>query len=320
MISTAAQVRTRVLALLDDPNQATFTDSIILQGFGEAVDALQGAFVFYEIPRSKVVTTYNVSPYTTMFSPADAGITDMGEVIELREKMLGSSDPYTHIWEWDDLPQRPQTTTLGDWEWRGDNFWFVGATQPRTVWISYFSTIEQPTAMNTTPTQADGDLTFLSKYTAGIIGPRKGYDEMAAGYMRSAVGPRYDEGVIGGELFRFCQPMVRSRQRVQVAPRPYSVIARRSAWRRNFYVAANQPAGVGTAPAQFSSANGTITGTLDGTNATFYLSYPVASAQIFRNGVLMTQPGDVIFGTNQLVFQAGQIPESTDIITAEGWV
>ncbi len=319
MIATSDQVKTRVLALLDDPNQAVFSDSIILQGFGEAVDSLQQAMVFYEIPRTKVVVTYNVAPYVTNFSPADAGITDMGEVIELREKQQGSSDPYTHIWEWDDLPQRPQATVLGDWEWRGDDFWFVGATLPRTVWISYFTTIEQPTSMGSTPTQADGDLTFLSKYTAGIIGPRKGYDEISAGYMRSAVGPRYDEGIIGGELFRFCQPMVRSRQRVQVAPRPYSCIARRQQWRRNFYVAANQPAGVSTAPVQFSTATGTITGTLDGTNDTFYLSYPVSSCNVYRNGVLMTQPLDVVFGANQLVFSAGQIPLVDDVLTAEGW-
>ncbi len=319
MISTSAQVKTRVLALLDDPNQAVFLDSIILQGLGQAVDALQGAMVFYEIPRSKVVTTYNVAPYTTNFSPADAGITDMGEVIELREKQLGSSSPYTHIWEWDDLPQRPEATVLGDWEWRGDNFWFVGATLPRTVWISYFSTIEQPTQLNSTPTQADGDLTFLSLFTAGIIGPRKGYDEISAGYMRSAVGPRYDEGIIGGELFRFCQPMVRSRQRVQVAPRPYSCIARRQQWRRNFFVAANQPAGVGTAPVQFSSLTGTVTGTIDGVNNTFYLSYPVTTANIYLGGILMANGVDVAFGANQMVFQPGQIPQPGNVITVEGW-
>lgn len=319
MISTYAQVRTRVLALLDDPNGAVFTDQIILQAVGEAVDALQGAFVFYEIPRCKTIVTYNIPPNTTMFSPADAGITDLGEVIELREKALGSSDPYTHIWEWDDLPQRPQATCLGDWEWRGDNFWFVGATLPRTVWISYFSTIEQPTVLNG-PTQADGDLTFLSKFAAGVAGPRKGYDEIAAGYMRSAVGPRYDEGIIGGNLFLLCQPMVRSRQRVQVAPRPYSVIARRKQWRRNVYIAANQPAGVGTAPIQFSSETGTVLGAIDGSNNTFYITFPVAEAVVFRSGVRMTQPTDVVFGANQLVFQPGQIPQIADVITVDGWM
>lgn len=320
MISTFAQVKDRILALADNPSGNVFTDAILLQGVGEAVDALQQAFVFYEIPRCKTITTYNIGPNVTNFSPADAGIADMGEVIELREKATGSTLPYTHIWECDDLPQRPQEQILGNWEWRGDDFWFVGATTPRTIWISYFATTEQPTALNGNPTPADGDLTFLSKYAAGVILPRKGYPEDAAVYMKSAVGSRYDEGIIGGELFRLCQPMVRSRQRVQVAPRPYSVIARRKQWRRNVYIAANQPAGVGTAPIQFSSETGTVLGAIDGSNNTFYITFPVAEAVVFRSGVRMTQPTDVVFGANQLVFQPGQIPQIADVITVDGWM
>jgi hypothetical protein len=138
--------------------------------------------------------------------------------------------------------------------------------------------------------------------------------------MKSAVGSRYDDGVIGGELFRLCQPMVRSRQRVQVAPRPYSVIARRRQWRRNLYVAANQPAGVATAPALFSYVAGTITGTLDGVNDTFYLSYPVSSVVVTLNGSTLTPLQHYIFGTNQLVFISPYIPQPGADIMVEGWI
>lgn len=318
MICTYDQVRTRVLNLLDDPNQATFKDPIVLAGIGEAVDALQQAFVFYEIPRSKVVTTYDLPVGVTNFSPADAGITDMGEVIELREKTTGSSDPYAHIWECDDLPQRPQTQVLGNWEWRGDDFWFVGATSARTVWISYFSTIEQPNTIDGSPTQADGDLTFLSKYTAGVIGPRKGYDEIAAGYMKSAVGSRYDDGIIGGELFRLCQPMVRSRQRVQVAPRPYSVIRRRQQWRRNVYIAA-QGGGTGNFN-QYSTFAGNLTGAIDGTNAQFFLSTPVSSAIVTLNGVTLTLGLHYTLSANSLLFLSPYIPQPGAEILVDGWL
>ncbi len=325
MIATYSQLRTRVLALLDDPLQAVFLDPILLQGMGEAVDALQQAFVFYEIPVSKKIVTYAINAGVTNFSPADAGITDCGEIIELREKMTGSSDPYTHIWECDDLPQRPQTQILGNWEWRGDDFWFVGATSARTVWISYFSTIEQPTAIDSSPTPADGDLTFLSKYAAGVTGPRKGYDEISAVYMKSAVGSRYDEGIIGGELFRLCQPMVRSRQRVQVAPRPYSVIRRRQQWRRNVYVAA--PAGgTGTAPNEYTSANGSVTGTIDGVNAHFLILAPMATVIVTVNGVTMTQGFDYTHVGNSITFLAGAVPVASSdpsnptIITVNGWL
>lgn len=74
------------------------------------------------------------------------------------------------------------------------------------------------------------------------------------------------------------------------------------------------------APAQFSTETGTITGAIDGTNPTFFLSFPITTAQIFRSGVLMTQPTDVVFGANLLVFQAGQIPKPLDVITVEGWI
>lgn len=320
MISTLAQVKTRVLDLLDDPNSATFSDAIVLPAVGEALDALQSGFVFFEIPKSKVVVTYTLPQGTTSLSPATMGITDMGEVIELRERRSGSTDRFTHVYECDDLPQRPQVEILADWEWRGDSFWFVGATQARELWLSYFTTIEQPTALDTTPTGVDGALSFLSLYAAGVAGPRKGYDELAAAYMQRAVGNRYDQGIIGGALFFLLQPMVRSRQRVQVAPRPYSVIRRRLMPSRHVYIAANAPAGGGTAPQQFSTSNGTLTGTIDGVNAVFFLPFAISAATVYRSGVLMTQPTDVIFGANVITFQPGQIPTVGDIITVEGWV
>lgn len=321
MISTLAQVKTRVLNLLDDPNQATFLDAIVLPAIGEAIDALQSAFVMFQIPKAKnVIATYTLPALTTNVSPATMGIADLGTVIELRERRFGSTDFYTHVWECDDLPQRPQVEILGDWEWRGDSFWFVGATQARQLWLSYFATVEQPTALDSTSTGVDGALSFLSLYAAGVAGPRKGYDELAATYMRRAVGTRYDDGIIGGELFRICQPRVRQLQSVQVAPRPYSVIRRRLMPQRGVYIAANAPAGGGTAPQQFSTIDGTITGTIDGSNNTFYLSFPVTQATIFRTGLRMTQPSDVVFGANVIVFQPGQIPTVGDVITAEGYV
>lgn len=320
MISSFAQVKERVLNLLDDPTQATFLDSIILPAVGEAIDALQGGFVFFEIPKSKVVITYTLPAFTTSVTPATMGILDMGEIIELRERASGSTDRYIHVQECDDLPQRPQLQALQNWEWRGDALWFVGATEARQLWLSYFSTTEQPTVLDSTSTGVDGALSFLSLYAAGVAGPRKGYDELAAAYMTRAVGSRYDQGIIGGALFYLCQPMVRSRQRVQVAPRSYSAIRRRFGPRRQVYIAANAPAGGGTAPAQFSSALGTVTGTIDGTNATFFLSFPVTTANVYRNGILMTNNVDCTFGANQIVFVAGQIPQPLDIITVEGWL
>lgn len=320
MISTFAQVSARALARLDDPNQATFKDAILLPGIQEAVDALYGAFVFYEIPRSKVVVTYTLPALTTSVTPAEMGIADLGEVIELRERRNGSTDRYLHVHEVDDLSQRDAGDSLGEWEWRGDSFYFIGATVARDLWLSYFSTTTEAAAYDgSTSTGVDGALNFLSLYTVGAVGGRKGYNEIAEECMRKAVGSRYDDGVIGGELFRLIQPMVRSRQRVQVAPKPYSVI-RRTTTRRAPYIAAQQPAGSGMAPVQFTYAGGDITGTLDGSNATFYLSYPVTSAVVVLNGATLSPTLHYTHGANVITFIAPYIPQPGADILVQGWV
>jgi hypothetical protein len=321
VISTYGQVRSRALARLDDPSQATFTDAILLPGIQEAIDVLFEAFVFFEIPRVKVVTTFTVGVGTTSVTPATAGIADMGEIIELRERLSGSTDRYVHIHEVDDLPQRDAVECLGNWEWRGDAFYFVGATTARQVWISYFSTTTQESSFDANAsTGVDGALNFLSLYAVSAVGGRKGYNEIAEECRRMAVGNRFDDGVIGGSLFRLCQPMVRARQRVQVAPRAYSITRRLTAHRAAPYIAAQQPAGVGTAPVQFSTATGTITGTLDGVNTTFYLSYPVSTARVFLNGAAMTATIDYTHSVNVITFLAGQIPQASDTITVEGYL
>jgi hypothetical protein len=321
MISTYGNVRSRALARLDDPNQASFTDAILLPAIQEAIDALQGAFVFFEIPRSKVVTTFTVGVGTTSVTPATAGIADMGEVIELKERLSGSTDRYVHIHEVDDLPQRDAGECLGSWEWRSDTFWFVGATTAREVWISYFSTTTQASSFDANAsTGVDGALNFLSLYTVGAVGGRKGYYELAEDCMTKAVGSRYNDGVIGGELFRLCQPMVRSRQRVPVAPRAFSVSRRLLRPWAAPYIAANSPGGGGTAPAQFTYAEGTVTGTLDGSNATFYLSYPVTTVVVALNGATLSQTLHYTHSANQIVFLAPYIPQPGADILVQGWV
>lgn len=319
MISTFANVRSRALARLDDPSQGTFTDAVLLPGIQEAVDSLFGAFVFYEIPRTKVVATYTLPALTTSVTPATMGIADFGEIIELRERRSGSTDKYVHVYEVDDLSQRDATTSLGEWEWRGDTFYFIGATEARQLWVSYFATTTQPTTIDSTSTGVDGALNFLSLYTIGAVGGRKGYDEIAAECMQRAVGSRYDDGVIGGELFRLCQPMVRSRQRVQIQPRAFSV-SRRTITRRPPYIAAQQPAGSGMAPVQFTYAAETITGTLDGTNATFYLSYPVSSVVVVLNGATLSPTVHYTHGANAITFIAPYIPQPGADILVEGWL
>jgi len=63
----------------------------------------------------------------------------------------------------------------------------------------------------------------------------------------------------------------------------------------------------------------TLTGTLNGTNAVFALAHapqPVASMQLFRNGILMTRFVDFTISGSAVTFVSGQIPAAGDHLTA----
>ena len=93
-------------------------------------------------------------------------------------------------------------------------------------------------------------------------------------------------------------------------------------WRGIPYVASQAGTtggGSQNAPQQFSSAKGTIIGTIDGANATFWLSLGVYSFSLFRNGVLQTLNVDYTALNNQFTFLTASIPQPGDILTAEGY-
>jgi hypothetical protein len=320
MIPTRGQVKQRFRALLDDPAGAVFTDDIFSEAFGEAYDALFNAFLNAQCPRIQVITTYVLPANTTSLTPAQAGIVDMADPDELKERTAGSNEKFLPV-DWvDELPQRDPVDRLLDFTWRFDTFYFIGATTARELQITYESSGIAP-QNDSDSINVDGCLTFLAKAAAAAAGPLKGYDSIAAQYRLDAYGPKYSLGMIGGELFRIVQPRVRSMQHVPLARMPYSVAQRIGLRRRTPYIQAQQPAGKGPGtPVQFSSASGTITGVINGINDTFYLSYPVSTAVIYVQGVLQTQGVNCTFGANQIKFLPGSIPQPGSVITAEGWV
>ena len=318
MISTISEVHTRVLSLLDDPLGAVFTEAVRREGFGEAYDALRSAFIQYQCPfATQIISTYVLPANTTFVAPAVMGILGMGELIELEERRANSTELYQSVYEVDELPQRPPSDVLGEFAWQQDVFRFIGANNDRQLRVTYSDS--GLGNIDAGSTQVDGALTFLSKYTAGIIAPRKGYDELGLKYMLEAVGPRYEQGVIGGALFRLLQPMVRSRQRVQVAPRPYTTVWSYRRWPRgNVFVSAPLaigppgppgppgipgapgipgvpgptgppgPAGSGSMPTLFATWNGSLTGAIDGANAIFTMSAACQIVVVHLNGDTLT--------------------------------
>jgi hypothetical protein len=238
----------------------------------------------------------------------------------MEERTSGSSEKYREVWEVDDLDQMDPVDMLKEFEWRGDAFYFIGATKARQLRISYFTTADMPADFTGT-SGVDGSLTFLSKYAAGVIGPRKGLDELADRYMQDAVGPRFSAGTPGGELYRLCMPMVRALQRIQMAPRAFSA-GRRMMGRRTVPYVVAQPIGTGGArvPTVYSTTAGTISGTMDSVNDTFYIPNFAQQITVARNGSTLTQDSDYTFitGDNKFVFLT-VMPDSGDIIRVEAW-
>lgn len=321
-----SDVKTLFRNLLNDPNGKVFNDTIFGLAFTSAYDDLMNAALQGQIPLDElVVSGIHLVANTDNFNPISFNILDMADYIRIQERTWGSTEKFTEMTAWDEIPQRDPSNRLIDYVYRNNIFYFVksaaggGATTDREIQLTYRSSGSAPTADGTV-IPFDGSLNFLAKASAGIAGPLKGYEELGALYWEQAYGRSYnDTGALGGELKRIIDNKIRSEQKVPLAIKPYSVY--RSRLRRRVpYVAAQQPQGIGTGPAQFSTASGTITGTMDGVNASFLLSYPVSTVNVYRNGLLMTAGTDYTSGANVITFLAGNIPQPGDLITAEGWI
>jgi hypothetical protein len=335
MYPSRQQVKNRYLSHLDDPAGNIFGDppgwpatnvipSLFQESFGEAYDCLYQSYLFNQVPRITLIQFVTLAPGTTSITPTEMGINDFGDFEVLSERTFGSSDTFKDMTASDRLPQRLQGDRLIDFVWRNNTFYFVGSTQVIELQLQYDSSGEAPTD-DATVIAVDSSLNFLANYAAGVAGGPKGYDDIAKRCMRFAVGPRYDEGVIGGDLYRLIQPLVRSRQAVQVAPKPYG------SWRRRMgrrwavpFVAAQQGTtggGANNIPIQYSSTAGTIVGVIDGVNAVFWLSTGVqAITQVARNGQVLNQNADYTLLSNQVTFIGVQIPQPGDVITAEAYL
>lgn len=323
MLPTRLQVKQRFQAILDDPSGVVFTDtpptnSVFQNAFAEGYDILFSAFLNNQVPAvENVLAGIIVAPGTTSLTPAQMGITDFADWEWIAERAAGSSEKFFDLIDEDRLSQRPPTDRLIETVWQDNAFQFIGATTPRELQIKYVASGEAPTADGTV-IGIDSSLVFLSNYAVSAAGGRKGYEEVAARCRGLAVGPRFDLGVIGGELFRLVQPLVRQRQNVQIAPRPFSSQRRIGVYRALPYVAAQaSTSGNPSLPVQKSTSNGTIVGATDGTNAVFWIDVGVIAITLFTNGVLQTLNVDYTAINNQITFLAGSIPPPGAILTAE---
>ena len=230
MTPTRGQVKTRFLSLLDDPGADVFIEPVFAEAFGEAYDALLNAFLVNQAPRIELLQHFTAPAGTTELTAGDMGISDLGDYRYLAERSQGNTGRYREMIPVQRLQQRGASNTFREFVYRDDTFYLAGNTQPVELEIAYDASGVAPTA-DTVVIRVDNSLTFLANYAAGIAGPRKGYDQEGARCMLHAVGPAYDQNRLGGELFRLVQTRVRSKQKIPIAPRPFSA-SRRYASRR----------------------------------------------------------------------------------------
>ena len=314
---------------LDDPLGQVFTPSVFQPGLNEAYDVLYAEFLKAQAPRIEIIIYVTVPQGTTQMTPAQMGISDFGDFIFLSERILGSQDRYRDLDPVDRLSQRPQNTLLGQFNYRDNCFFFIGATNAIDLQVKYDTSGVAPVSDGTSPTKdalitVDSSQNFLSNYAVSVIGQRKGYDEIAQDCRALAVGRKFNDGVPGGQLYSLLSPLVRSRQNVQIAPKPFTAQRRMwSGWAAPF-IAAQQGTtggGVQAVPIQFSTFTGTIVPAPDGTTTIFVLTSGVlAFAVISLNGVTRTLGSDYTIISNQITFINGVVPQIGDTVTAEAFI
>ena len=337
---TRGQVYALFLQILDDPAAAVFTDtpgptiapgvnapSTFQSGFSQAFDLLFSNALNQQVPRvEQVVQGIIIPPSPIPFSvtPAQMGLPDFADFEWVSERTAGSNEKFLDMWDEDRLTQRAPTDRLLEYVYQNGSFNFVGCTTVREIQMKYVASACAPTS-NTAIITFDNSLNFLANYAAACAGPGKGYDEIATRCRSFCVGPKFDQGSIGGELFRLMQPLVRSRQNVVVAHKPFTTQRRAwGRWRGIPYVAAQAGTtggGAQNVPVQLSSANGGIIGAINGTNLDFYLNTSsVYAFSLYRNGVLQTLGVDYTALNTMITFLLASAPQTGDILTAEAYV
>lgn len=178
MAFTIADIRDRILAKLNDPNQDEFTDDILLPHAKEAADELQTTLELNGILVLEKKSAAIVVPIGT----TQMGIllpTDMLEPQILKERLSGSTDMYQDMiprqWEPEILP----TDSLRYWTYREQDIFFVGATTDRQVHIHYIKRLINLVSVNT-PIPVNNAEQFMVNRTAALAADFQGENETRA--------------------------------------------------------------------------------------------------------------------------------------------
>jgi len=105
-----------------------------------------------------------------------------------------------------------------------DNYFqFLPSSDDQQIRITYWSSAQVPTS-GTDQIAFNDCIDFLAKYAGSMACKAQGANDRAATLKEESVGPRFSEGIFGGELRQLMQAAVRERQNLspyERSPRPF---------------------------------------------------------------------------------------------------
>lgn len=171
MATTATTVAARAAALLNDPSQTIYTNTVLLPLIQIAYDELEDRFRVEGVPAlSKISATITHAASTTQPQNLDIStLTDFIEPIIIEERDTGSTDPaaWTPLIETTWLVNQAQSSSLNYYSWREQKIYLLGAIQSRDVRVKYHRDLTAVAAIGDTiePSRA---LNFLAFRTAAL--------------------------------------------------------------------------------------------------------------------------------------------------------
>lgn len=177
---TAGEVMDKSASLMNDTAKTVYTHTAQLPYLQMALDELQENFELHNIPiTNKTSTAVTVNAGTIAINPTDGpGVitapnypTDLSEIQQLWERLVGSTDPYVPMGQreflnhtLDDLP----VESLMYWAYENQRIVFIGATTNRQVRIDYIAKVFPDLITTTTSLGIINARSFLNYRTAAL--------------------------------------------------------------------------------------------------------------------------------------------------------
>lgn len=173
MVLLVSDVTLEAAALLNDANQRMYSDVVLLPFVKKAWKEIENKFIELGVP---TVVDWSAA-ISVPASTTEANITlpsNLISPISLQERVVGQDDTqWVDMEEVGELPSRVRTSTITEWEWRGDTIKILGATQANEVRIRYERVLSSVAAVGDS-LPVLGCQTFMSTRTAADAAERIG--------------------------------------------------------------------------------------------------------------------------------------------------